>query len=237
MISNSFLIWGFISRNQEVFTLYNKDYSNRTFSKYLVLLLFAFFNLSNTSISLADADNRNVSNLLDSQNNQQAHDKVDITGFDRTSISIIKTSNVNRLLIKQNSFQETFVLPAVDDEFPVNFLSRTGKEIIVAQNLSNTIVTIDNKNFEIPNVDANLSTRIHRQLPIKHQPQQSIYISGHKLNEQQKEIIKKAFESIGINRDIRFDEKQITVIQTDKLQLLDNNDPSGIHNKLSIEIK
>ncbi len=207
----------------------------KTSPKYLYVIVFALSSIGIATSVLAGDDRKEREIIIVNQPEPGSRKHSD-TKVHKTSISIVRTTNKNRLILNQNGVEETFVLPLDWDKSPATFKSASGQKIVVSHRKSNTLVKIANKEFTILNNRAKLSTRIHKQLPIQHHPQQSVYISGHKLNENQKEIIRKAFESIGIKRKILFDDRQITIIKTEKIEFLDNEKTQDRIKKIFIDL-
>ena len=93
----------------------------KTSPKYLYVIVFALSSIGIATSVLA-SDDRKEGEIVIVNQPEPGPRKHSDRKVHKTSISIVRTTNKNRLILNQNGVEETFVLPLDWDKSPSTFI-------------------------------------------------------------------------------------------------------------------
>lgn len=112
---------------------------------------------------------------------------------------------------------ESFSLPELQPGESKVITTESGNNITVTKTDSGITLDVDGKSIQLPSFSGKLGAKIHRSAPLHQFHQNSIQISGVKLDENQKQIIQNAFSAAGIDQKIHFSEEKFVFFSEDSM--------------------
>ncbi len=116
--------------------------------------------------------------------------------------------------LKVDGVNEVFSLPELAVGETRSITTESGKEITLSKSENGLSLVLDGKTIDLPGVGGNLAAHIQRSMPLHQNLQDTIQISGVELDENQKQIIKNAFISAGIDKKVSFSNHKIMLFST-----------------------
>ncbi len=116
--------------------------------------------------------------------------------------------------LKVDGVNEVFSLPELAVGETRTITTQSGKEITLSKSENGLSLVLDGKTIDLPGVGGNLAAHIQRSMPLHQNLQDTIQISGVELDENQKQIIKNAFISAGIDKKVSFSNHKIMLFST-----------------------
>ena len=161
----------------------------------LTALALGALAMTSVAISAADTEKRHIMIKVDKSGDHDA--KVDL---------------------KVDGEAEAFTMPELEVGESKTITTKSGKTILISKTEEGLTLDVEGKQVNLPSFGGNLGARIHSSLPLHKTLKDSIQISGVKLDDNQKQIIKDAFVAAGIDKKINFSEHNIMVFSTDDME-------------------
>jgi len=125
-------------------------------------------------------------------------------------VKINKSDNDEAMVdLEVDGNAEMFSLPDLQIGETKTITTQSGKNILVSKTEEGVSIELDGKTVELPSFSGNLGARIHRAAPLHQIVEDSVQISGVKLDDNQKQIIEDAFRAAGIDKKLTFNEHTI----------------------------
>ena len=145
--------------------------------------------MTTVAVSASDSEHRTVMIKMDKSNDQDA--VVDLT-------------------VDGNA--EAFTLPDLEVGETRTITTKSGNDIVVSKDEDGLTINLDGEEVDIPSFSGNLGARIHRSSALHQMIEDSVHISGVKLDDNQKQIIRDAFLAAGIDKKVKFNDNSFAFI-------------------------
>ncbi|TQV87342.1 hypothetical protein [Aliikangiella coralliicola] len=120
--------------------------------------------------------------------------------------------------LKVDGDAEAFTMPELEVGESKTITTKSGKTIFISKTEEGLTLDVEGKQVKLPSFDGHLGARIHSSLPLHQSFKNTVQISGVKLDDNQKQIIKDAFAAAGIDKKINFSEHNLMVFSTDDME-------------------
>ncbi|TQV77470.1 hypothetical protein FLL45_05880 [Aliikangiella marina] len=137
-------------------------------------------------------------------------------------IQVNKSNDENAVVdLEIDGNVEAFDLPELQVGESKSITTQSGNNVLVTKTEEGLTVDVDGKTIKLPSFSGNLGARIHGSSAIHQIHKDTVQISGVKLDETQKQIIKDAFKAAGIEKELSFNEHSIQLVNvTDGFQFV-----------------
>lgn len=125
-------------------------------------------------------------------------------------IQVNKTNDEKALVdLEVDGIAEAFKLPDLEVGESQTITTQSGNNVLVTRTEEGLTVELDGQEVKLPTFDGSLGARIHGSSAIHQIHKDNVQISGVKLDDNQKQIIKDAFKAAGIEKEVSFNEHSI----------------------------
>ncbi len=115
--------------------------------------------------------------------------------------------------IKVNGVSHAFSLPQLTEGETKVITTESGESITATKTNNEVSLLVNGKTLSLPNFDGHLGAKLHLAEEIETQLEDNVVINLDNLTTQQKQIIRDAFKSAGIEKEVKFGKHQVIIIE------------------------